>query len=365
MTYIHICYKLSTGGILSFIKYILSLNSVSTTQHDILILIDDNMLRPETFPRARVHTIKERKINFLKLIRKTSSIVKKYDALLLHSVHPIILAAIIFLRKKVLIFQHGLTFNSKNLLIIIIKKLWYSVTPVLLNARVICSTSFAKAKLKGRGIWFPNSFIKVVPFGIILPSNISSHRRPFDIKKEIRVGVAANLVKEKRVDLILKSFEEYKGETRYVVYIAGNGPEMSKLRKMANRIEIDRVKINFLGWVSDMNSFYKNIDVFVLPSKAESFGFVIAESLSWGVPVIVFSDVGGGLSLLSHMYNGFILKDVNELKELWHKISNDPEILNRQYENIRNMDFSNLNMKITRREIEKLLSEDYRNGLYK
>ena len=41
-----------------------------------------------------------------------------------------------------------------------------------------------------------------------------------------------------------------------------------------------------------MASFYKTLDMLILPSKEESFGLVVLEALAHGAPVAVFSDVG-------------------------------------------------------------------------
>lgn len=355
MKYLHICFRLSKGGILSFINYIITLNSIYASKHDVLIMDDRKTFCSQIFSDAKIYAFKMKIGSSLKLIRKILSILKEYDAFLLHSVHPIIIILIMLKRKKTLVFQHGLTFNSKNLLVRTIKTIWHSVVPILLNAKIICSTSSAKKKLRERSIFIPNSIIKIIPFGIILPSGRSSNCSYSNLRDKIRVGVAANFLEQKRISLVLESFKDYRGQISYMVYIAGEGPESKKLKRLAAEIKSDKVKVYFLGWVSNMDSFYSNIDVFVLPSRAESFGFVIAESLSRGVPVAVFSDVGGAVCLLTHMYNGFILNNVNELKELWHKLEQDQEILIRLRENIMNMNISNLDIKNTRREIERLL----------
>lgn len=50
--------------------------------------------------------------------------------------------------------------------------------------------------------------------------------------------------------------------------------------------------ITFCGWVSDKAAFFKNIDVFVLPSLEESFGVVLLEAALYKKP-IVCSDADG------------------------------------------------------------------------
>ena len=45
-------------------------------------------------------------------------------------------------------------------------------------------------------------------------------------------------------------------------------------------------EVEFLGWVKDKNSFYNNIDIFVLPSHYEPFGIVLLEAMSNSLPII-------------------------------------------------------------------------------
>ena len=55
------------------------------------------------------------------------------------------------------------------------------------------------------------------------------------------------------------------------------------------RLEND---VTFCGWVSDKAAFFKDIDIFVLPSLEESFGVVLLEAALYKKP-IVCSDADG------------------------------------------------------------------------
>jgi glycosyltransferase involved in cell wall biosynthesis len=67
----------------------------------------------------------------------------------------------------------------------------------------------------------------------------------------------------------------------------------------------------------DMQKIYENIDVLVLPSVwQETFGMVVLEALSYGVPVVVSDNVGAKDILLEHEGMGIIVKTSKEnLKE--------------------------------------------------
>jgi glycosyltransferase involved in cell wall biosynthesis len=75
------------------------------------------------------------------------------------------------------------------------------------------------------------------------------------------------------------------------VAIVGEGPDLEPLRALARGLGVGGA-VHFLGASGDPLSALRGFDVFVHPSWAESFPYVILEALSLG-RAIVASDVGG------------------------------------------------------------------------
>lgn len=74
-----------------------------------------------------------------------------------------------------------------------------------------------------------------------------------------------------------------------------------------------------LGQVNDMSSFYKSIDIFVLPSvKPEPFGLVIIEAMSYGIPVIA-TNHGGPTEIIDNGINGYLV-DYEEPEQMAERI---------------------------------------------
>jgi len=66
----------------------------------------------------------------------------------------------------------------------------------------------------------------------------------------------------------------------------------------------------FLGYLSNeyaINLMYNAADIFIAPSLAEVFGYVILESLRCGTPVVAFN-TGGIPDLIAHKKNGYLAK---------------------------------------------------------
>ena len=65
------------------------------------------------------------------------------------------------------------------------------------------------------------------------------------------------------------------------------------------------INMGFVTSVKEMASVYNYIDVMIVPSRAESFGQVAAESLSCQTPVIAF-EYSGLKDIITHQHNGLL-----------------------------------------------------------
>lgn len=106
---------------------------------------------------------------------------------------------------------------------------------------------------------------------------------------------AGRLVKEKNVDLLIKSFAKLK-RTDVVLNILGDGNEKENLEKLANSVSSNIV---FHGKVSpiEMPNYFKNADVFVSLNPHEPYGIVYLEALCSNT-AIVCPKTGGQMDTL-------------------------------------------------------------------
>jgi glycosyltransferase involved in cell wall biosynthesis len=99
----------------------------------------------------------------------------------------------------------------------------------------------------------------------------------------IRVLFVGRLVDWKVIDILIDVFSNINNQSIHLD-IVGDGPEMNSLKKQAEKLN----NITFHGWIehAEVNRFYDNADIFVLPSVRECGGAVILEAMARGVPAI-------------------------------------------------------------------------------
>ncbi len=116
-----------------------------------------------------------------------------------------------------------------------------------------------------------------------------------ECKESIYIGCPGRLVKDKNHSLVIDALAELKKTSTKPIklFIAGNGPYEKDLKRFAeDKGLVDEVVFLGLLTLPEMRTFYKRMNVVVLPSLNEAFGLVFIEAISLGTPVIVSSQFG-------------------------------------------------------------------------
>jgi glycosyltransferase involved in cell wall biosynthesis len=93
-------------------------------------------------------------------------------------------------------------------------------------------------------------------------------------------------------------------------YVVGNGPFLASLQHLYER-KVAAGRIVFFGEQHDtaLAALYAEADVFVFPSKTDTFGNVILEALASGVPVAAYP-VPGPIDILAGKRTGALCDDL-------------------------------------------------------
>lgn len=104
---------------------------------------------------------------------------------------------------------------------------------------------------------------------------------------------------EKGTDLVVRAMNEVDG----TLVLVGTGSLEPRLRELA------RDRVRFAGHVppDELPEWYAVADVFVLPSRSETWGIVLNEAAAAGLPIVASEVAGGARELVESGTNGFIV----------------------------------------------------------
>lgn len=129
-------------------------------------------------------------------------------------------------------------------------------------------------------------------------------------KKILRLISVGNLTKNKNHRLAILGVSNLIANGLPVEYtIIGSGPELGSLIKLVDDLGLRKV-VTFLGSKSraDIKTLLCASDRFLLPSISETFGVVLIEAMSSGLPVIAMEN-GGSDSIILNQKVGLLVKD--------------------------------------------------------
>ncbi len=161
----------------------------------------------------------------------------------------------------------------------------------------------------------PAKKIHVLPWGNWNPAEAGDPeplRREFGIPADARVLLTLSRISpEKGQDLLLEALENWEPEYSVWLFICGDAAFMQgqrffqKLRAMAARLK--HVRVVFPGYVTGerKRAFFALADVYVFPSRHESYGLTLMEALAAGVPAVCL-DTSGARSVMKEEFGTLV-----------------------------------------------------------
>ena len=249
----------------------------------------------------------------------------KLNLLFSRSINPFtILQFIFFLRrlKPEVVFLHGtraILIGSKWYIRKLFPKIKFvGVSHGVTDKRyskleyVIAITKFLANSFKDLGIphiYFCPNKTRILPF-----EEQRNRRDP------IVIGSIGRLSSSKGFDVLINALKVLKQRGfSFKLRLAG-----FSLEDLEKGIDISDIsdEIEVLGWISDKESFYKSIDIYVSASRVEPFGLTIIEAISHSIAVIA-TETQGGKEIISSGENGVLvsLEDYQGLSEAIYDLS--------------------------------------------
>ena len=127
--------------------------------------------------------------------------------------------------------------------------------------------------------------IAIIPNGIDMPSRTKSSFN----QKKIKYLFLGRIQPIKGLDLLIRTWAKIDNKN-ISLDICGYSEDLNyykSLKDLTNKLNIKNITFSeSVSGESKKQKFIEN-DIFILPSKSENFGLVVAEAMSYGMPVIV------------------------------------------------------------------------------
>lgn len=163
----------------------------------------------------------------------------------------------------------------------------------------------AKVRLIHHGIHFENP--------ALFSANIKKELiDKYDLSNKIIIGTVARLIDWKGHKIIINVAELIiKKHPNIVFLFVGSGPLQSEIETSIKKRGLNE-NIILTGYIEreKMNSLYQLMDIYIHAARFEPFGFVIAEAMFNGSPVLS-TKTGASLDAIAHKENGYLV-DYND-----------------------------------------------------
>jgi glycosyltransferase involved in cell wall biosynthesis len=174
--------------------------------------------------------------------------------------------------------------------------------------------------------------------------------------KGIILGNAGRLTLQKGQQHLIEIARKLKEKNiEFTLFIAGTGELEAQLRTMINKYDLQK-EVILLGFVEDVESFMNSIDIFLLTSTWEGFGYVIVEAMAKSKPVIAF-DITSNPEIVNKDNTGYLVKypDTNAFAMEVEKLANDKNLREQLGKNGRKYLMDNFQLKDRIDEFEDYL----------
>jgi len=207
----------------------------------------------------------------------------------------------IFYKISQIIYRRGSAIPIKNTFLnrFLFKNV---ITGIIANSEATKNTILQKNQKL-----YPKDKIEVIYNGIFICKDEALDRT---FNREIILGHIGRFSREKNQEFLIRLAEELKSrEVPFKLILGGTGTDFEKISRLVSLKNLtDQVILP--GFISNTQSFFRTIDVFLLPSFWEGFGYVTVEAMACKKPVIAFN-VGSNPEIILHESTGFLIQPFN------------------------------------------------------
>lgn len=156
------------------------------------------------------------------------------------------------------------------------------------------------------------------------------------LERKTRIGALGRLHGVKGQDVLVRAAGLVRGRFPQAHFLlGGDGPARSGLEAQVGGLGLKEI-VHFLGHIARPVDFLHALDLHVLPSRSETFPYVVLEAATLGLPTVA-TDVGSVSELIRHDHTGLLVPpgDAEALAAAIADLLSDPERAKRLGDNLR------------------------------
>lgn len=149
-------------------------------------------------------------------------------------------------------------------------------------------------------------------YGVPAPTPVTQQERidflSISSNTDINIGVFSRLEFQKGQHLVLEALQILAAKGHHPkLYIAGNVSEKDYEKDLKQRIVTYQLEkqVVFKGFLKEPQKAMQCLDIYILPSRHEAFGLVLAEAMRCGV-VVMGVNAGGVPEIIDHEQTGLL-----------------------------------------------------------
>lgn len=144
-------------------------------------------------------------------------------------------------------------------------------------------------------------------------------------KGELRLIAIGSLKPQKDFETLLKMVASLRIDYDVRLVILGEGDLRGDLERLATELGLKN-RVYLPGFRSDLLTWFRYANVYVLSSRWEGFGNVLVEALSAGVPIVSTNCPSGPAEILDYGKYGKLVEvgDINSMKKAVEEVYLDP-----------------------------------------
>ena len=196
-------------------------------------------------------------------------------------------------------WEHNHHHNNKKYAINIIRSSWN------LDYLVLVSKDLTK--------FYKNEMRKSKCTCVYIPNVLDSIPKKLAPLKEKRLISVGRLSKEKGPEDLVKIFNLLsKKHPDWHLDIIGDGEEREKIELYIKNHKLEE-KITLHGFQNKdyIDEYLHKSSLYIMTSLTESFGIVLLEAMSHGIPCVAFSSAEGAREIITSGKNGYLIKNRN------------------------------------------------------